>query len=103
VDISIWAFDSNGKEVHIGDTTSDASGRFSYTYTPTTAGDHEIYAYFMGSKSYYGTYAKTDMTVMAAPEVPVVETPPYEWYILGAAIAIIAAIAINIIVTLKKK
>jgi outer membrane protein assembly factor BamB len=103
VDISIWAFDPNGNEVHIGDTTSDASGKFSYTYTPTTAGDHEIYAYFMGSKSYYGTYAKTDITVMAAPEIIQVETPPYEWYIIGAAIAIIAAIAINIIVTLKKK
>jgi len=103
VDIDIWAFDPNGNELHIGNTTSDASGKFAYTFTPEIDGDYEIFAYFMGSKSYYGSYAKTDMTVMAAPVIVEVETPPYEWYIIGAVIAIIAAIAVNIFVTLRKK
>jgi len=103
VDIDIWAFDPNGNEVHIGNTVSDASGTFSYTYTPEIDGDYEIFAYFMGSKSYYGSYAKTDMTVMTAPEVTEFKIPPYGWYIVGATIAIIAAIAVNIFVTLRKK
>jgi outer membrane protein assembly factor BamB len=102
VDIEIWAFDPNGNEVHIGDTVSDTSGKFSYTYTPTNAGDYEIFAYFMGSKSYYGSYAKTDMTVMTAPEQITQETPPYEWYIIGVGIAIIAVVLIGVLLILKK-
>jgi outer membrane protein assembly factor BamB len=103
VDIDIWAFDPSGNEVHIGETVSDSSGKFSYTYTPETDGDYEIFAYFMGSKSYYGSYAKTDMTVMSAPEQITPETPPYEWYIIAAVIVIVVAIVINIFVTLRKK
>ena len=102
VDIDIWAFDPNGNEVHIGNTVSDASGTFSYTYTPEIDGDYEIFAYFMGSKSYYGSYAKTDMTVMAAPEVTEVELPPYGWYIVGATIAIIAVLIVGIFLILRK-
>ena len=102
VDIDIWAFDPNGNEVHIGETVSDPSGKFSYTYTPDKEGDYEIFAYFMGSKSYYGSYAKTEMTVMSTPEQITQETP-YAWYIAAAVIIIVVAIALNIFVTLRKK
>ena len=102
VEIEIWAWDPNGEEVHIGNTVSDASGKFSYTYTPEIKGDYEIFAYFLGSKSYYGSYAKTDMAVMAAPEVPEVKIPPYGWYIACAAAAIIAVLIVGIVLILKK-
>jgi len=103
VEIEIWAWGPNGEEVHIGNTVSDADGRFSYTYIPTIEGDYEIFAYFLGSKSYYQSYAKTEMTVMAAPQVSEVGTPTYVWYIVGALIAIIAIVAVNMLITLRKK
>ena len=102
VAIDIWAFGPNGEEIHIGETVSDASGKFAYTYAPDAAGDYEIFAYFMGSKSYYGSFAKTDMTVMAAPEQIIQETPPYEWYIVGMGIAIIAVVLVVGLLNKKK-
>jgi len=91
--------------IDLGRTVSDANGRFSLTWTPpaSTTGDWDVYAYFSGSASYYGSYAKTEMAVFAAPEAPPpTETPPYEWYIIGAAIAIIATV-ILVGVWIKKK
>ena len=102
VNVEIWAIGPNGEDIHIGDTVSDTYGRYSYTYTPDKEGDYEIFAYFTGSKSYYGSYAKTDMTVMAAPEQIIQETPPYEWYIVGMGIAIIAVVLIVGLLNRKK-
>jgi hypothetical protein len=58
VSISIDATDPNGNSVHLGDTTSDASGQFYFEFTPTTEGKYTIYATFMGSEAYYSSYAQ---------------------------------------------
>ena len=98
VEVTIFAQQGDNL-IDIGTTTSDANGRYSITWIPPvgTTGDYEIYAYFNGSPSYYGSYAKMEAAVFAAPDVPEVKSPPYGWYILGAAIAIIA---VNLVVTL---
>jgi hypothetical protein len=67
VPVSIDAVDPNGNYVHIGDAVSDASGTFSYTWTPTIAGDYTITATFMGDDSYGSSWAETHATVVNAP------------------------------------
>ena len=98
VPVSIDAMDPNNNYIHIGDTTSDASGTFSYMFTPQTAGKYTVYATFAGSKSYYASYAQTALGVMEEPEAPpVVEPEPLtvtEAYFVPAVAAIIATIAI---------
>ncbi len=68
VPVSIDAVDPNGNYVHIGDAVSDASGTFSFTWTPTNAGDYTITATFMGDESYGSSWAETHTTVVNAPE-----------------------------------
>jgi outer membrane protein assembly factor BamB len=106
VPVSIDALDANGNYVHLGNTVSDASGKFSYTYTPTTVGTYTIYATFAGSAAYYGSYSENSMTVSAAPVATATPTavanPPYEMYTIGMGIAIIIAIALVGLLLLRK-
>ncbi|MEM2099503.1 MAG: hypothetical protein QXU99_07190 [Candidatus Bathyarchaeia archaeon] len=98
VTVSLDARDPNGNWVHIGDATTDASGMFSYMYTPEIAGHYTIYATFMGSKSYYGSSAETSLGVMEAPEATPEPTPTpvpiSEAYFVPAVVGIIVAIII---------
>jgi hypothetical protein len=82
------------------------SGLFKKTYTPEVPGEYTVIATFAGSKSYYGSYAETAISVLEAPAV----TPPPEYpqpidntmTIVYATIAIIIAIAI-VGIWIKKK
>jgi hypothetical protein len=97
VEVTVFAQQGEDNVIDIGKVKSDANGRFSIAWTPPAdaTGEWDIYAYFSGSASYYGSYAKTEAAVFAAPEVPPpAEIPPYGWYIAGAAAAIIIAVAI---------
>ena len=102
IDITVYAYD--GEDViPIGTTRSDARGRFSITWTPPSEGEYDIWAYFEGTASYYGSDAKAEMAVFTAPEAPQPEkTPPYELYIIGVGIAIIAVIIVGILLLYKK-
>jgi len=112
VEVSIDAIDPNNNFIHIGETTSDYTGNFGYTFTPPEIpGDYKIMATFMGSKSYYGSSAESFMTVTektAAPTNPPsldVNTviSPIITYIIVATVAIIIAIAIVGILLLRRK
>lgn len=107
VPISIDATDPNGNYVHIADVTSDMSGTFSYTWTPTIAGDYKITATFMGDDSYGSSWAQTYATVAEAVSSPTatptsIANPPYELYTIGTGIAIIIAIALAVLLLRKK-
>jgi hypothetical protein len=108
VPISIDAVDPNGNYVHLGDTTSDANGRYHLSFSPTNPGDYVIYATFGGSAAYYSSYAQTEMTVMAPAEVSATPAPsqvtqtPYELYTIGSSIAIIVAIALAVMLLRKR-
>jgi hypothetical protein len=65
VPITIDAIDPNGNYVTLGNTVSDANGRFALEFTPDKEGQYIIYAIFEGSDSYYKTTAQNEMTVMA--------------------------------------
>ncbi|HLN44445.1 MAG TPA: PQQ-binding-like beta-propeller repeat protein [Candidatus Sulfotelmatobacter sp.] len=99
VPVSIDAVDSNNNYVHLGDTTTDASGTFKLVCTPASNGTYTIYASFAGSKAYYGSHAETAMAIQNAPAEEIV-TPPVaqpsmaDQYFIPAVVGIIAAIII---------
>ena len=97
--------DTNGNYRNIGTATSDASGMFTFTWTPDIEGSYTVYATFAGSKSYWPSSAETSFSVDSAPPTPspypVTALPPTETYILGIGIAIIIAIAIATLVIIK--
>jgi outer membrane protein assembly factor BamB len=109
VAVSIDAIDPNGNYIHIGDAISDASGFFHYSWkTPDVPGDYVVTAKFAGSESYYGSYAETAVGVSEAPSAPAAPEPaaplpPYELYTIGAAVAVIIAVAIVGLMLLRKK
>lgn len=103
IEITVYAYD--GKDItNIGKTTSDARGRYSIDWMPEKEGKYEIWAYFDGTAAFFGDDAKTELSVYAAaPTPPPAENPPYEWYIIGAAIAIIAVVIICSLLIIRKK
>jgi hypothetical protein len=114
IPVSIDAFDPNGNAVHIGDTTSDMSGTYSFTWTPSIPGDYKITATFMGDDSYGSSWAETHATVKEAAAVatasptstPLSLDAVNNNLIMGiaaATIAIIIAIAIGILLLLRRK
>jgi hypothetical protein len=108
VEVTLDAVDPNGNFVHLGTTTSDASGNFGFEWkTPDVPGWYTIIATFAGSKSYYASYAETYAVVAEVPPTP---SPPqypvpidYTMAIIGAAIAVIIAVAIATILLLLRK
>jgi hypothetical protein len=112
VPVSIDATDPNGNFIHIADATSDMSGTFGYTWTPTTTGDYKITATFMGSDSYGSSYAQTYAHVAAAhaTETPaptasmtgLATTTDLMTYIVVGVVAMIIALAIATVLILRK-
>ena len=96
--VSIDATDPNGNYVHLGETTTDTTGDFTYVFKPELAGEYTIYATFAGTDSYYGSYAQTGMAVEEAPQATSTPTPQpksiTEEYFVPSVIGIIVAIAI---------
>jgi hypothetical protein len=108
VPVSIDATDPNGNYIHIGDTTSDSTGRFHYEFTPAMAGQYVVYATFMGSKSFYPSFAQNELSVMQAPAASTptatpIAMPPFELYTIGTGIAVIIAVAIVGLLLLRKR
>jgi hypothetical protein len=107
VEVSLDTIDPNGNSVHIGTTTSDITGAYSYTFTPEVPGTYQIIATFAGSKSYGPSFAQTYITVDEAP--PATLPPEYPqpidntMTIIAVGIAIIIAVAIATILILRKK
>ncbi len=104
VDISV--LDSNGNQYSIGTATSDASGTYSLTWTPSISGNFTVIANFAGSESYYGSSAETHFYAAAPVATPPPPTYPvpvnYTMSIIGSAIAVIIAVAIVGAVILRK-
>jgi len=107
VSVSIDAMDPSGEYVHLGDATSDVSGRFHLSFCPDQAGDYVIYATFGGSAAYYSSFAQTEMSVMqvseSTPTPSEITQTPYELYTIGSAIVIIIAIALVAVLLLRRK
>ncbi|XES78441.1 MAG: PQQ-binding-like beta-propeller repeat protein [Candidatus Bathyarchaeia archaeon] len=68
VEVKLETLDPNGNFYEIGTTTSDASGYYSYAFTPEVPGTYTIIATFEGSNSYYSSFAETAINVQEAPK-----------------------------------
>jgi hypothetical protein len=68
VPVSIAVIDANGNYREIGTTTSDATGYYSFNWTPDIAGKYTVYVTFAGSNAYYGSVATISFVVDEAPE-----------------------------------
>ena len=97
VPVTLSVIDANGNYRTIGTTKSDASGMFTYAWTPDIEGLYTVIASFSGSNSYYGSSAESSFY-----SVPQTTTQPTQQpttnasdpILLPGIIAIIAAIAI---------
>jgi hypothetical protein len=110
VPVVLTAMDSNGNAITIDTvTTNGYYGTFSCEWTPPHEGAYEIIASFGGDESYGSSAASTGLVIGAAQETTPTETtstitmPPFELYTIGAAIAVIIAIAIATILILRKR
>ncbi|HLC00391.1 MAG TPA: PQQ-binding-like beta-propeller repeat protein, partial [Candidatus Bathyarchaeia archaeon] len=110
VEVTLSVLDANGNYREIGRTTGDSDGFFTFNWKPDIEGQYTVYASFAGSESYWPSHAVTSFAVdpaqpaLAEPE----PAPPSmtDTYVLYAAIAIIAAIAIvgaaNVLILRKR-
>ena len=107
VPIKIDVIDANGNYRTIGTTTSDTSGNFGFAWTPDIQGSYMVKTTFEGSNSYGSSYSMTYFNVQdapaATPSPTAPSTPMTDTYLLGATISIILAIAVAVLLILKKR
>jgi hypothetical protein len=107
VDVTLTVVDPNGNVRTIGTATTDQSGKYSFLWQPDVPGKYTVIASFDGTESYWPSYSEAAFGVTdAAPTpstYPITVLPQTEMYVIGAAIAIIAAIVIATLLILKKK
>jgi len=78
VEVTLDAIDPNGNYIHIGDSTSDASGMYSLQWTPEIPGKYNIIATFAGTASYYASFSETAIAVDPAPATPTPSPQPLQ-------------------------
>ncbi len=100
VQVKLTAIGSDGSSIDIGTVTSDASGLFKKSWTPTAEGEYTIVATFDGSQAYGSSFAETAIVVSAASTTQ--QTDNTMLYAIGA-IAIILIIIVLILLLLKKR
>jgi outer membrane protein assembly factor BamB len=108
VEVVLETLDPNGNFYEIGRTTSDASGTYSYMFTPEVPGKYAIIATFEGSESYWGSHAETAIGVEDAPQPTPTPTPTpapmTDTYVIGFGSAMIVLIAvIGALLLLRKR
>jgi hypothetical protein len=112
VPVTLSIVDPNNNYYVIGVTTSDINGQYTLPYKPEVPGTYTVIATFAGTNSYYSSSAETHIlvgenTATATPTAIVqsnlATTQDLLTYIVGAAVAIIIAIAVVGALLLKKK
>jgi hypothetical protein len=109
VEVILTVTDSNNNTREIGRTMTDASGVYSFQWTPDIPGKYTVLAHFDGTNGYWPSAAETAFAVDPAPEPEKpVEIPPEQsgTYVMYAAIAIIITIIVVgavIILVLRKR
>jgi hypothetical protein len=102
VDVAITVVDANGNYRYAGTTTSDASGFYSFQWTPDIVGKYTVIATFGGSNSYYGSSATNAFAVDAPAATPTPQPTAApsaaDLYFIPAVIGIILAIIIGFVV-----
>jgi hypothetical protein len=109
--VLISVLDSNNNNYAIGTAFTDLTGAFGFTWTPQIPGQYTVYASFLGSASYYPSYAQTYLNVespnAATPTAaPLKEASTTDTYFLPAVAIIVIAIVVvgmvNLLVARKR-
>jgi hypothetical protein len=66
VQVQIAVLDSNGNHYTVGTATTDPSGMYTLTYTPTISGNFTVFASFAGTNGYWPSYAETSFYATGA-------------------------------------
>ncbi|MGA2682437.1 MAG: hypothetical protein ABSF44_11645 [Candidatus Bathyarchaeia archaeon] len=76
VQVQIAVLDSNGNHYPIGTATTDASGMYTLSYTPTIPGNYTVFATFAGTNGYWPSSAETSFVAQSpAPTAAPTATP----------------------------
>jgi hypothetical protein len=98
VPVTLSYIDPNNNYFVIGTTTTDANGRYAYSFTPDVPGIYQITATFAGSNSYFASAGQTELAFdMPAGPTASPTLPPQsmaDLYILPGIIAIIITIIV---------
>jgi len=112
VPVVLSVIDANGNNRVIGTTTSDASGTFSYTWTPDIPGAYTLIATFAGSNSYWGSSAETHFYASPASPTPAPTATPLSglasqttlmYGVIAIIIVIIVGIAVLAMLMVRKR
>lgn len=110
VPVQFFVVDGNGNYRSIGTTTSDATGFYSFQWTPDISGKFTVYAMFPGSESYWPSQATTafavDQPAATSAPIPTQEPSMADLYFMPMSIAIIIAIivvGIAMVLMMRKK
>jgi outer membrane protein assembly factor BamB len=108
VPVILTAMGSDGTFYDIGTTTSDGyGGSFGFAWAPPKEGTYTVTASFAGDDSYGSSLATTQVTVGPAPNVVTfpaqIQPLDYTMTILGAAVAVIVAVALATVLILLRK
>jgi len=107
VEVVVSVLDPNNNCYEVARATSDASGYFGCTFEPLVPGFYKVIATFEGSGAYYGSYAETFINVEEAPAATPVPTPvpqePVGTYFAISTIVLLVAIAVAVILLLRKR
>jgi outer membrane protein assembly factor BamB len=97
VPVTISVLDPNNNYHEVGTTTSDATGLYSFAFTPEVPGKYTLVASFAGTESYFSSSAETALNIDIAPTAspaPLQATSLADQYIIPGIMGIIIAIAI---------
>jgi hypothetical protein len=110
VPVTLMYVDANNNIGTIGTTTSDITGHYTYTFTPTIPGIYTIIATFGGSNSYSSSSAQTSIlaasaTTTAAPTATPISVADMYFVpaIAGIFVAIIVVAIVLALLMLRKK
>jgi hypothetical protein len=111
VTVTLSVMDANGNTRSIGTATSDASGFYSYAWTPDIDGKYTVYASFGGSESYWPSQAETAFTVepthpTVAPTATPTESAADMYFvpaIAGIFVLIIIVLAMLVLMMMRKR
>jgi len=76
VPVAVAVTDSNGNCYNIGTATTDATGMYSLTWTPTIPGNFTVTATFAGTKGYWPSTGETTFNIMSAPSTTTAAPTP---------------------------
>jgi hypothetical protein len=89
-----------GESIYVGEAYTDATGSYSYLWTPDDVGMYTVTATFIGSNAYGASWDSTGVGVVAEEKD---SQPNFALYIICSTIVILVAVLLIIFLLVRKK